>query len=109
MTEYYRVQNPHNYDELVRALGYFTHRYGKIDRIESHNEYWLETDAMLRTDFNIFGLKTPEMGAVKRKSVMKEVFRKIGVAVARGEVCRTRAEVDEFISRGRVSHCGQTG
>lgn len=99
LTDYYRVQNPHNYDELVRALGYFTHRYGKIDRIESHNEYWLETDARLRADFNVFGLKTQEMAAVKRKSMMKEVFRKVGVAVARGEVCRTRAEVDAFISR----------
>ena len=48
LTEYYRVQNAHNYDELVRAMGYFTHRYGKIDRLESHNEYWLETEARIR-------------------------------------------------------------
>jgi len=41
----------HNYDEMLRALGYFTHRYGKIDRIDSLNEYWLETEARLRTDF----------------------------------------------------------
>ncbi len=47
----------HQYDELLRALGYFTHHYGKIDRLDSLNEYWLETEAQLRTDFNIFGLK----------------------------------------------------
>jgi hypothetical protein len=98
LTEYYRVQNAHNYDELVRAMGYLTHRYGKIDRLESHNEYWLETDALLRTDFNIFGLKTADMPPVKRKSVMKERFRQVGVPVARGRICHTRAEVDALIS-----------
>jgi hypothetical protein len=98
LTEYYRLQNPHNYDELVRALGYFTHRYGKIDRLESHNEYWLESDAMLRTDFNIFGLKIPDMAWVKRKSMMKERFRQVGVAVARGKVCHSRPEVDALVA-----------
>ena len=45
LVEYYRVADLHQYDELVRAMGYFTHRYGKLDRIESHNEYWLENEA----------------------------------------------------------------
>lgn len=43
LTEYYRVNDMHNYDDLLRALGHFTHRYGKLDRLDSHNEYWLET------------------------------------------------------------------
>jgi len=58
LTEYYKVNDMHSYDELLRALGYFTHHYGKLDRIDSLNEYWLETEAELRTDFNIPGLKT---------------------------------------------------
>jgi hypothetical protein len=66
LTEYYRVNDMHSYDELVRALGYLTHRYGKIDRIDSLNEYWLETEARLRTDFNIRTLA--EINRVKRKS-----------------------------------------
>jgi hypothetical protein len=45
LTEYYRVTDMHNYDELLRVVEYFTHHYGKIDRFESHNEYWLETEA----------------------------------------------------------------
>ena len=52
LTEYYRVDNLANYDAMVRAMGYFTHRYGKIDWLESNNEYWLEQDAALRSDFN---------------------------------------------------------
>lgn len=53
LTEYYRVSDLGNYDDMVRAVGYFTFRYGKIDWLESNNEYWLEMDAALRTAFNI--------------------------------------------------------
>jgi hypothetical protein len=92
LTEYYWVSNQHNYDELVRALGFYTHRYGKIDRIESHNEYWLESDARLRTDFNIRGFKTSDLARVKRKSEMKAMFREAGVECARGRLCANLAE-----------------
>jgi hypothetical protein len=97
LTEYYYVSNQHNYDELVRAMGYYTHHYGKIDRIESHNEYWLETDARLRTDFNIPGLKTADMARVKQKSKMKAVFQQVDVAVARGQVCHELAEAQKLV------------
>ena len=53
LTEEYKVGSMENYDEMVRAVGFFTFKYGKIDWLESNNEYWLETDAALRTDFNI--------------------------------------------------------
>ena len=39
LREYYRVNDLHNYDELLRAVAYFTFKYGKIDRLESFNEY----------------------------------------------------------------------
>ncbi|HEY7528181.1 MAG TPA: hypothetical protein VH660_03450, partial [Candidatus Deferrimicrobiaceae bacterium] len=84
LTEYYRVEDLHRYDQLLRGCGYFTHRYGKLDRIDSHNEYWLETEARLRTDFNMYGIKGGEIAAVKSKSLMKARFRDAGVAVARG-------------------------
>jgi biotin carboxylase len=86
------VTNQHNYDELVRALGFYTHQYGKIDRLESHNEYWLESDARLRTDFNIPGFKTIDLVSVKRKSEMKAVFHKAGIPCARGRICHTLSE-----------------
>ncbi len=89
LSEYYLVNNMHNYDELMRGMGYFIHRYGRIDRIDSQNEYWLETEAMLRTDFNIPGLKADEILKVKRKSLMKETYIKAGVAVAQGEIVQT--------------------
>lgn len=84
LTEYYKVDSMENYGDMVRAVGYFTGRYGKIDWLESNNEYWLELDAALRTDFNITtGLKTADMARVKHKSVMKEYYRKAGLTVAR--------------------------
>lgn len=97
LTEYYRVNDMHNYDELVRALGYFTHRYGKINGLDSHNEYWLETEARLRTDFNIPGFDNDVIAKVKNKSEMKKQFIKAGVRVARGKVMRTPKEVQKFI------------
>jgi len=97
LTEYYWVTNQHNYDELLRALGFFTHSYGKIDRLESHNEYWLETDARLRTDFNIPGFKVGDLARVKRKSEMKSVFHEAGIPFARGRVCHELAEAQALV------------
>ena len=97
LTEYFRVNNMHNYDELVRALGYFTHRYGKLDRIDSHNEYWLETEARLRTDFNIPGIRSDQIGRIKRKSLMHRAFIDAGIKVARGLVVKTMEDAVELI------------
>lgn len=97
LTEYYHISDMHNYDELVRAVGYFTHRYGKIDRFESHNEYWLETEARIRTDFNIEGPKTAEIPWVKQKSLMKELYQQAGIPVARGRIIRKDTDAKQFI------------
>jgi hypothetical protein len=97
LREYYRVNDMHNYDELLRALGYFTHRYGKIDRIDSLNEYWLESEARLRTDFNIPGLQVADMQRIKRKSVMKQVFAKAGIPAAHGRVVKNFADARRLI------------
>ena len=99
LTEYFRVSNMHNYDELVRALGYFTHRYGKLDRIDSQNEYWLETEARLRTDFNMSGIKSDQIGRIKRKSLMRETFVQTGIKVARGKVVKSLEEAVALIEQ----------
>ncbi|QTA81627.1 ATP-grasp domain-containing protein [Desulfonema limicola] len=88
LTEYYRVENMEDYEQVLRACGYFTHAYGKIDHVESHNEYWLETEARLRTDFNIQGTKNHQVARITRKSEMKNLFQKAGVEVARGKIVK---------------------
>jgi hypothetical protein len=90
LTEYYRVPDMHDTGELIRAIGYFTHRHGKVEAIESLNEYWLETEARLRTDFNVPGLRAADMQRIKRKSAMKRVFERADVPVARGRVVKSR-------------------
>jgi hypothetical protein len=87
LDDYYRVDSLEDYDQLVRALGWFTHRHGRIDRIDSLNEHWLETEAALRTDFNIPGINQATIAAIKRKSIMKERFLAAGLAAGRGKVC----------------------
>jgi hypothetical protein len=98
LTEYFRVNSMHNYDELLRALGYFTHRYGKLDRIDSHSEYWLETEARLRTDFNIPGIRSDQIDRIKRKSLMREAFLRAGIKIARGRVVRGLQDAAELIN-----------
>jgi len=83
LTEYYKVSDLENYDEVLRAVGYFTHKYGKIDRFESLNEHWLELEARIRTDFNIEGVKLDEVQDIKRKSRMKHFFEISGVKTIR--------------------------
>ena len=97
LTEYYKVNDLENYDEVLKACGYFTHRYGKIDRIESNNEHWLELDAQLRTDFNVFGFKNEQMDVFKTKSGMKEVFIDAGIPVAAGRVIGDLEDAKDFI------------
>jgi hypothetical protein len=92
LTEYYRIDQMDDYDLLVRAMGYFTHRYGKIDRLDSLNEHWLGVEAALRDDFNIFGLRGDGIDAVRRKSHMKVKFQEAGVPVAAGRVVRSEKD-----------------
>ncbi len=100
LTEYYKVNNLENYDEVIRAMGYFTHKYGKIDWVESNNEYWLEQDARIRTDFNITtGMKADEIYGFKSKSAMKEFYHKAGVPVARHHMVSTIEDGLEFIAK----------
>ena len=98
LTEYYRMDNMGNYDSMVRAMGYFTMRYGKIDWLESNNEYWLEQDAALRTDFNInTGAKNDFIDRIKFKSKMKESYIAARVPVARHHMVSDLAGAKAFV------------
>ena len=82
--EYYKVSSLENFDEVFKAVAFFTYKYGKIDWLESNNEYWLERDAKLRTEFHITtGFQEEDMHKVKCKSAMKEYYAKAGIPTAR--------------------------
>ncbi len=95
--EYYKVSNMENYDEVFRAVAFFTFKYGKIDWLESNNEYWLMQDAKLRTEFNITtGPKIHEMDKIKYKSAMKAYYEKAGLPTARYHLVEGYEDALEF-------------
>ena len=84
LTEYYYLPHLDDYGEMVKAVGFFTFKYGKIDWIESNNEFWLEQDARLRTDFHVTtGEQYDHIDRIKNKSAMKAYYAKAGVPTAR--------------------------
>lgn len=97
LTEYFRVDNLENIDEVKRAVAFLFYKHGPINRIESHNEYWLELDATLREQFNVFGAKPEDLKKTKYKSEMKKLFKKAGVPVVPGAVIKTEADVDQAV------------
>ena len=87
LTEYYRVDSLEDYGQVYRAVAFFAFKYGRVDWIESMNEYWLEQDARLRQDFNVTtGIRSDRIGIIKNKSSMKRVYRQAGIPTARQHV-----------------------
>ena len=100
LTEYYKVGTLEDYDQVFRAVAFFSFKYGKIHWLESNNEYWLEHDAMLRTDFNILsGPDIDEIEAYRSKSAMKPYYKKAGVPTARQAPVTTLEEAKAFIKK----------
>lgn len=96
LTDYYRVDDLGRLDQMMSACSYFREKYGPLDRLESHNEFWLESDARLRESFAIPGLKTADLAAMQPKSKMKEIFLREGIPVAKGRLVATLEEARTF-------------
>ncbi|UTR10342.1 ATP-grasp domain-containing protein [Evansella sp. LMS18] len=97
LTEYYRVNSLEDLDEVKRAVAFLFYQHGPIDRIESNNEHWLEHDAQLREQFNVYGNKTNDLKKVKYKSEMKKLFKKAGVPVLEGRIVKNKKELSAAI------------
>ena len=100
LNEYYKVGTLEDYDQVYRAVAFFIFKYGRIDWLESNNEYWLERDARLRTDFHITsGFQTEDMPRVKYKSKMKEFYAKAGIPTARYYLVEDLKGCRDFIKK----------
>ena len=98
LTEYYKVDSLQDYNQVFRAVAFFSFKYGKIDWIESLNEFWLEQDARLRTDFNVTtGIRADRINFIKEKSLMKKLYLDAGIPTARQHVVSTREAGRAFI------------
>ncbi len=102
LTEYYYVSSLEDYDQVFRAVAFFSFKYGKIDFLESLNEYWLELDARLRTDFNVpIGIRSDRIAFIKEKALMKKIYHEAGIPTARQHVVTTREAGRAFIREVR--------
>ena len=99
LVEYFRVNDLEDYEEVFRAVAFLTYKHGKIDRIESNNEYWLELDARLREDFNIYGVKPKQLELTKYKSKMKTMFKEAGARVAKGYAANNKEELNGILKK----------
>ena len=98
LTEYYKVDSMEDYGQVYRAVAYLAFRHGRIDWIESNNEYWLELDARLRQDFNVTtGVQPDELALWKSKAAMKPVYKAAGIPSARQHRVSTIDAALEFI------------
>ncbi len=96
LTEYFFVADMSNFEDMKKAVAYFQSKYGKIDFIESDNEWWLDMDAKLRKEFNIdTGFFPEQMEAIKAKSAMKKYFESAGCKTMRYVLVKGPEDLDK--------------
>ena len=100
LTEYCYVADLNNKAWVINTIEYLRYKYGKIDFIESNNEYWMKNDAVYREWFNIEGGYRPaELADYQSKSGMKKYFQKAGVKTARYILVSSLEESLKFIEK----------
>ena len=100
LTEYCYVADLNNKAWMINTIEYLKYKYGKIDFIESNNEYWMKNDAVYREWFNIEGGYRPaELADYQSKSGMKKYFQKAGVKTARYLLVSSLEESLKFIEQ----------
>lgn len=100
LTEYQYVSSLEDYDQVYRKVAYYIFKYGRIDYVESENEYWLELDARIRSDFHIdTGPKIEDMAVMNHKSLMKQAYQRVGIPTARWKLITSLDEALKFASK----------
>ena len=98
LDEYYKVSSLENEEEVYRAVAFLIFKHGRIDWLESNNEYWLERDARFRTAFHITsGFQEDDIPRIKYKSKMKAYYAQAGIPTARYHLVDTLEECEKFI------------
>lgn len=104
LDDVYCVYSMTDRDQMIRACGYFTWKYGKIDWIESNNEYWLNLDAELRQLFHVTtGMFPDQLKSCQHKSLMKERYAMAGIPAARWLVSEDQEALRQFASEVHYS------
>ena len=100
LTEYCYVADLNNKAWVINTIEYLRYKYGKIDYLESNNEYWMKNDAVYREWFNIEGGYRPDdLADYQSKSGMKKYFQKAGVKTARYILVSSFEESLKFVEQ----------
>ncbi|MFZ2961037.1 MAG: hypothetical protein WA705_29510 [Candidatus Ozemobacteraceae bacterium] len=91
------VFDEYRYDVIYRAVARLIASYGRLDGIESFNEYWLPLESRLREDFNVPGPKPADLEGMIRKSRMKLTFQAAGVPVVPGRLIADFSDLLAFL------------
>lgn len=103
LDEYYWVPSLEDYDQVFRAVAFFSFKYGKVDWVESNNEHWLAQDARLREDFNVStGPRPALLGRWQSKAQQKPLYAAAGIPSARQTRLTNFDETRWFI--GEMGH-----
>lgn len=98
LTEYCYVADLNNKAWMINTIEYLKGKYGKIDVLESNNEYWMKNDAVYREWFGIEGGYRPaELADYQSKSGMKKYFQKAKVKTARYIMVSSLEESLKFV------------
>ncbi len=81
LTDYYKVDDLHNYDAVYRAVSFLSYKYGRPDGIESLNDYWATLEASLRRDFNVVGFDVDYARRVFDKNAVFHTALSAGIKV----------------------------
>ena len=97
LTAYKAVKSLEDYDAVYKAFADYIYNYGRIDYVESENEYWLTLEARLRTDFNIpNGPHVDQLDVMNHKSLMKKAYKRAGIPTAKWIIPKTLEKALEF-------------
>ncbi|MEW5850484.1 MAG: carboxylate--amine ligase [Myxococcota bacterium] len=96
LADYAYVPHLAHYDSALRAMGYLVWRHGKIHRLDSLNEHWLDLEGALREDFNVPGPRREETTRNRSKMGMKTIFRAAEIPCAPGELVTGAEQVRRF-------------
>jgi len=102
LTDYRWLPSLENYDSVYRTVASYIAKYGRVDYVESQNEYWLELEARLRDDFNVSnGFRVAELTNFKFKSKMKSFYASAGIKTTRFYLVDPKnfAGLKEFVSQ----------
>ncbi len=68
------------FEALSAGVRGLVERHGRVHRLDSNGEHWLEAEGRLRDEFEVVGLSYAQVHALRSKLAMGCVFRAAGIA-----------------------------